>query len=63
MLIAVGKINMIWDEIDLLLWYEFDVLLNVHWLMSYRPNRGIIYSAACVALPNCTPSRADGVFS
>jgi hypothetical protein len=59
MLIAVGKINMIWDEIDLLLWYEFDVLLNVHWSMSYsvfysqqnsRNRREMILSLANIVL-------------
>ena len=61
MLIAVGKINMIWDEIDLLLWYEFDVLLNVHWSMSYsifysqqnsRNRREMILSLANIVLMN-----------
>jgi hypothetical protein len=64
MLIAVGKINMIWDEIDLLLWYAFDVLLNVHWSMSYsifysqqnsRNRREMIFSLANIVLVNEPP--------
>jgi hypothetical protein len=61
LLILIGQINMVWDEIDLLLWYEFDVLLNVHWSFSYsvyysqqnsRNRRDMISSLAKAALIN-----------
>jgi hypothetical protein len=31
----LGEINLEWDEIEFGLWYLFDVLLNVHWSLSY----------------------------
>lgn len=58
-LITVGQINVVWDEIDLITWYIFDVLLNVHWSHSYsiyfsqqnsRNRREMVASLANVVL-------------
>lgn len=58
-LISVGQINVVWDEIDFLLWYVFDVLLNVRWKESYaifysqqnsRNRREMIASLAKIVL-------------
>jgi hypothetical protein len=60
-LITVGQINVAWDEIDFVLWYIFDVLLNVHWSYSYsiyfshqnsRNRREMLASLAKIALPD-----------
>jgi hypothetical protein len=32
---AIGEINVMWDEIEMYLWYKFDTLLDVHWRSSY----------------------------
>jgi hypothetical protein len=32
---AVGEINVLWDEIEMYLWYIFDTLLDVNWRYSY----------------------------
>jgi hypothetical protein len=32
---TVGEINMYWDEIEILLWYVFDWILDTRWSFSY----------------------------
>jgi hypothetical protein len=56
---VTGEINLMWDEIEMYLWYVFDTLLKVHWRHSYsiyfihqnhRVRREMVEALAEVAL-------------